>query len=259
MSRIKNAFNKGKAFIAFVTCGDPDLATTAAVVREAVKNGADLVELGIPCANAMADGPVIQAANKRALAGGTTVEKIFELVGALRKETAVPLVFMTYKDVVFDYGIENFLASCEELGIDGLILPDLSLEQRKKLVKLCHKYHVDLISLIAPVIDDGVKTVAQEAEGFIYVMSKRGLTGTPTEISANLISVVQLIKQSSNIPCCIGFGISTPEQAKAMAGLADGVIVGSAIIKLLAKYSKDAPRYVGAYVKSMKGAVKEAN
>ena len=258
MSKIYQAFEHGKAFIPFITCGDPDLATTAAVVREAVRNGADLIELGIPFSDPTAEGPVIQGANERALAGGVTTDQIFDLVRDLRQDVVIPMVFMTYANVVFSYGAEKFIRTCREVEIDGLILPDLPFEEKEEFLPLCHTHSVDLISLIAPTSENRIAMIAREAEGFLYIVSSLGVTGTRTEITTDLSSIVEIVRQNTDIPCAIGFGISTPEQAKKMAGLSDGAIVGSAIIKLLEKYETEAPAKVGSYVKEMKDAVLQA-
>lgn len=256
MSKIKKAFENGKAFVAFITCGDPDLATTAAVVRETVRNGADLIELGIPFSDPTAEGPVIQGANLRALRGGVTTDKIFDLVRDLRRDVTVPMVFMTYANVVFSYDAEKFISTCSEIGIDGLILPDLPFEEKEEFQPICTRYGVDLISLIAPTSDNRVAMIAREAEGFLYIVSSLGVTGTRSEIRTDISSLVRLVRENTTIPCAVGFGISTPEQAKKMADISDGAIVGSAIIKLIEKYGKDAPEYVGEYVKSMKDALR---
>ena len=257
MSKIANAFKNGKAFIPFITCGDPDLATTAAVVRAAVENGADLIELGIPFSDPTAEGPVIQGANLRALKGGVNTDKVFDLVRDLRTDVTVPMVFMTYANVVFSYGSERFISTCAQIGIDGLILPDIPFEEKDDFLPICHKYGVDLISLIAPTSENRIGMIAKEAEGFIYVVSSLGVTGVRTEIKTDLDAIVSVIRENTDVPCAIGFGISTPEQAKKMAGVSDGAIVGSAIIKLLEKYGADAPKYVGEYVRSMKDAILE--
>ncbi|MBQ2040125.1 MAG: tryptophan synthase subunit alpha [Thermoguttaceae bacterium] len=256
MSNIKKAFANGKAFIAFITCGDPDLATTAAVVRAAVENGADLIELGIPFSDPTAEGPVIQSASYRALAGGVTTDKIFGLVKELRADVEVPLVFMTYANVVFSYGAEKFISSCKELGVDGLILPDLPFEEKGEFDGLCKQYGVDLISLVAPTSENRIAMIAKEAEGFLYIVSSLGVTGTRKEINTDVAAIVDVVRKNTQIPCAVGFGISTPEQAKKMAEASDGAIVGSAIVKLLAKYGKESPRYVGEYVKMMKDALR---
>ena len=256
MSKIARAFENGKAFIAFITCGDPDLETTAAAVRAAVENGADLIELGIPFSDPTAEGPVIQGANLRALSGGITTDKVFDFVREIRRDVSVPMVFMTYANVVFSYGSERFISTCKEIGIDGLILPDIPFEEKDEFQPICKKYGVDLISLIAPTSQNRIAMIAKEAEGFLYIVSSLGVTGTRSEIETDLSKMVKLVRENANIPCAIGFGISTPEQAKQMADIADGAIVGSAIVKLLEKHGKDAPRYIGEYVKSMKDGMK---
>lgn len=257
MSNIKSAFEKGKAFIAFITCGDPDLETTAAAVREAVKNGADLIELGIPFSDPTAEGPVIQAASYRALKGGVTTDKIFDFVRELRRDVKIPMVFMTYANVVFSYGSERFMSLCRETGIDGIILPDLPYEEKDEFLPMCRKYGIDLISLIAPTSKNRIAMIAKEAEGFLYIVSSLGVTGTRSEITTDLSSIIKVVRENTSIPCAIGFGISTPEQAHKMSKLSDGVIVGSAIVKILEQYGKDAPKHVGEYVKSMKDAMKD--
>ena len=255
MSKIASAFANGKAFIPFITCGDPDFETTKECIHEMVRNGADLIELGIPFSDPTAEGPVIQGANIRALAGGATTDRVFEMVTELRNEIDVPLVFMTYANVIYSYGAERFIFSCSRLGIDGLILPDLPFEEKDEFLPVCQKYGVDLISLIAPTSAGRIAKIASEAEGFIYIVSSLGVTGTRSEISTDLASIVKVIRENSTIPCAIGFGISNPEQAKKMADIADGAIVGSAIIKLIAEYGKNAPPYVGAFTNRMKTAL----
>lgn len=253
--RIAEAFRNEKAFIPFITCGDPDLETTAKVVRAMVHAGADLIELGIPFSDPTAEGPVIQEANVRALAAGATTDKIFDLVRDLRKDVTVPMVFMTYSNVVFSYDAEVFIRTCSEIGIDGLILPDLPFEEKEEFADLCSKYQVALISLIAPTSENRIAMIAREAEGFLYVVSSLGVTGTRTEITTDIGAIVKLIRENTDIPCAVGFGISTPKQAHDMAEKSDGAIVGSAIIKLLAKYGREAAGPVAEYVKSMKDAL----
>ena len=257
MSNICRAFENGKAFIAFITCGDPDLETTAAAVRAAAANGADLIELGIPFSDPTAEGPVIQAASIRALKGAVTTDKIFDFVRGLREEVTVPMAFMTYANVVFSYGSERFISTCSEIGIDGLILPDVPYEEKEEFLPICRQYGVDLISLIAPTSQDRIAMIAREAEGFLYVVSSLGVTGMRKEIHTDLASMIAEVRRNSDIPCAIGFGIADPRQAKTMATLADGVIVGSAIVKLLGQYGKDAPKYIGEYVASMRRALDE--
>lgn len=254
MSKIGTAFQNGKAFIPFITCGDPDLETTAKVVRAAAENGADLIELGIPFSDPTAEGPVIQGANLRALAGGVTTDKIFELVKELRNDVKIPLVFMTYANVVFSYGTERFMAKCRDLGIDGIIIPELPFEEKGEFSGAAKKYGVDLISLIAPTSADRITMIAKEAEGFIYIVSSLGVTGERAEISTDISHIVEVVRSNCDIPCAVGFGISKPEQAQKMAAVSDGVIVGSAIIRIIERYGKEAAPYVGEYVKSMKEA-----
>ena len=255
MSNISKAFAKGKAFIPFITCGDPDLETTAKAVRAMAQNGADLIELGIPFSDPTAEGPVIQGANLRALNGGTTTDKVFSLVNELRKDVTVPMVFMTYANVVFSYGAEKFISTCSEIGIDGLILPDLPFEEKGEFQPLCDKYSVDLISLIAPTSHERIGMIASQAQGFIYVVSSLGVTGVRSRITTDIGSIVDVIRQNTNVPCAVGFGISTPEQAKHMAQLSDGAIVGSAIIKILEKHGRDSAEKVGEFVRAMKEAL----
>ncbi len=255
MNKISKAFEKGKAFIPFITCGDPDLETTAAVVREMAANGADLIELGIPFSDPTAEGPVIQNANLRALSGGVTTDKIFDLVRDLRKDVTIPMVFMTYANVVFSYGAEKFISTLNEIGIDGLILPDLPFEEKNEFQPLCKKYDVKLISLIAPTSENRIAMIAKEAEGFIYIVSSLGVTGTRSEIKTDLASIVKIIRESTQVPCAIGFGISNPEQAQKMADISDGAIVGSAIVKILEKEGRNAAGPVGRFVKEMKDAI----
>ncbi|MDY3281078.1 tryptophan synthase subunit alpha [Dysosmobacter sp.] len=258
MSNIAKAFAGGKAFIPFITCGDPDLETTAKAVRAMAAAGADLIELGVPFSDPTAEGPVIQAANVRALAAGTTTDKIFGLVRDLRKDVTIPMVFMTYANVVFSYGAEKFISNCAEIGIDGLILPDIPYEEKEEFDPICRRYGVDLISMVAPTSEDRIAMVAREAVGFLYVVSSLGVTGVRSEITTDIGAMVRLIRESTDLPCAVGFGISTPEQAKKMAGLSDGAIVGSAIVKLLAQYGREAVPYVAEYVKQMKDAVRLA-
>ncbi|MBR4667202.1 MAG: tryptophan synthase subunit alpha [Butyrivibrio sp.] len=255
MSKIKNAFSNGKAFVAFITCGDPDLETTKKAVVAAVEGGADLIELGIPFSDPTAEGPVIQGANLRALNGGVTTDKIFDMVVELRKKVSVPMVFMTYANVVYSYGSEKFISKCNEIGMDGLILPDLPFEEKDEFNDICVKYDVDLVSLIAPTSENRIAMIAKEAKGFIYIVSSLGVTGTRTNITTDLDSMVKLVRDNTDIPCAIGFGISTPEQAAKFSAKSDGVIVGSAIIKILEKYGKEAPVHIKDYIHEMKEAM----
>ena len=257
MSRITDAFARGKAFIPFITCGDPDLETTAKVVRAMAEAGADVIELGIPFSDPTAEGPVIQAANARALQAGTTTDRIFDLVRDLRRDVSVPMVFMTYANVVFSYGTERFLAICREIGMDGLILPDVPYEEKDEFAPLCRQYGLDFISLIAPTSEDRIAMIAREASGFVYVVSSLGVTGMRSSITTDIGAMVKLVRAANpDIPCAVGFGISTPEQAARMAALSDGAIVGSAIVNLMAKHGREAMPFVRDYVAAMKAAVR---
>ena len=257
MSDITKAFDHGKAFIAFITCGDPDLETTGKVVRAAVENGADLIELGIPFSDPTAEGPVIMDADKRALDGGVTTDDIFKFTKELRKDISVPMVYMTYANVVFHYGIERFCQRASDAGISGLILPDVPYEESAEFKGICSKYGMDLISMVAPTSEDRVATIAKQASGFIYIVSSLGVTGTRSSITTDLSPIISTIRENTDIPCAIGFGISNPEQGRAMAKLADGSIVGSGIVKIIAANGRDSAEPVGSYVKSMKDAVRD--
>ena len=237
MSRIQKAFENKKAFIAFLTAGDPSLDKTEEYILEMERAGADLIEI-------------------RALSGGVTTDDIFDMVKKLREKTEIPLVFMTYLNPVFHYGYEAFFERCQDVGIDGIIIPDLPFEEKEEFLPVCRRYGVELISLIAPTSKDRIAMIAREADGFLYVVSSLGVTGARSEIKTDLASMMETVRQNTHIPAAIGFGISTPEQAKRMAELADGVIVGSAIVKLLEQHGKDAPGCIGAYVKTMKDAIR---
>ena len=255
MSNIRKAFGNGKALIPFITCGDPDLQTTDKVVKALAEAGADLIELGIPFSDPTAEGPVIQEANVRALAAGTTTDRIFNMVRQLRKDVSVPLAFMTYANVVFSYGSERFISTCAEIGMDGLILPDVPFEEKEEFSSICKRYGIDLISLVAPTSEGRIAQIARDAEGFVYVVSSLGVTGARSEITTDIGTMVRLIRENTDLPCAVGFGISTPEQARKMAALSDGAITGSAIVQLMALHGKDAVPYVSEYVKTMKQAV----
>ncbi|MCD8326068.1 MAG: tryptophan synthase subunit alpha [Lachnospiraceae bacterium] len=266
MSKVTDAFLKGKAFIPFITCGDPDLETTKKLVAAMEEAGADVIELGIPFSDPTAEGPVIQEANLRALSGGVTTDKILDMVKELRRTVRVPLVFMTYANVVYSYGnnsktnieggTEKFLQKAADAGIDGLILPDVPYEEKADFQPLCRKYGIDYISLIAPTSHDRIRTIAREAEGFVYCVSSLGVTGVRSKITTDIGAMVELVREATKVPAAIGFGISTPEQAKEISAKADGVIVGSAIVKIIAAHGVDSVPYVADYVKSMKDAIR---
>ena len=255
MSRVRDVFSKGKAFIPFVTAGDPNLQVTENLIPAMAQAGADFIELGIPFSDPVAEGIVIQEADKRALDSGTTTDKIFDMVKRVRKKTDAPLGFMTYINPVFVYGSRTFIERAADCGIDALIVPDMPFEEKEELLPYCHEYGIDLISLIAPTSKERIQAIAAEAEGFVYCVSSMGVTGVRQEITTDIGQMVALVKKVQNIPCAVGFGISTPQQAKAMAGVADGIIVGSAIVKLIGQYGENCVDPVCQYVKKMKEAV----
>lgn len=258
MSNIAQAFAQGKAFIPFITCGDPSLDTSEQLVYAMDRAGADLIELGIPFSDPTAEGPVIQGANLRALAGGVTVEKIFDMVRRIRRHTDIPLVFMTYANVVFSHGVDRFVKTAADIGMDGLILPDVPFEEKDEFDASCRTHGMDLISLISPTSHDRIARIAADAQGFVYCVSSLGVTGTRSAITTDTGAMVDLVKQAQDIPCAIGFGISSPAQAEERAATSDGVIAGSAIVKLCAEYGEACVPHVADYVRSMKSAVMRA-
>lgn len=255
MSKLSDVFKNNKAFIPFITGGDPDLETTEKLLYAMSESGADIIEIGIPFSDPIAEGPVIQKASQRALDGGCTTDKLFELAARVSPNIDTPLVFMTYINPIYTYGKDKFMDKCSQSGIKGIIVPDLPFEEKEELSDVCDKYGIDLISLIAPTSNERITKIAKEAKGFIYCVSSLGVTGVRSEITTDVGAMTKLVKQVSDIPCAIGFGISTPEQAAKMAESSDGVIVGSAIVKIVEKYGKDSIEYVKDYVKSMKEAV----
>ena len=255
MSRIRQAFEGHKAFIPFITCGDPDLSTTEEIVLACAEAGADLIELGIPFSDPTAEGPVIMAADERALKAGVTTDQIFELVKRLRSTLTIPLVFMTYANVVFSYGMDRFMKQASEAGIDGLILPDVPFEEKQEFREKTKEYGIELISMIAPTSNERIEKIAKEAEGFLYIVSSLGVTGVRSTITTDIPSMVSLVRRCTDIPCAVGFGISTPEQAARMASFSDGAIVGSAIVRMIAEHGTSAAEPVRAYVRAMAEAV----
>lgn len=256
MSKIQDAFSNGKAFIAFLTAGDPSAECTVNYILEMEKAGADLIEIGIPFSDPTAEGVVIQEASLRALKGGMTTEGVFQIVEEVRKKSQVPLALMTYLNPVFHYGYEAFFSRCQSLGVDGIIVPDLPFEEKREAEEVAARFGVDVISLIAPTSKERIRLIAKEAKGFIYVVSSMGVTGVRSKITTDIAGMVKEIRAVTDTPCAIGFGISTPEQAAEMAGYADGVIVGSAIVKQIEKYGEKAEKALADYVSSMKAAIK---
>ncbi|MEE8886492.1 MAG: tryptophan synthase subunit alpha [Eubacteriales bacterium] len=255
--RIEDAFKNGKAFIPFITAGDPSIEKTEEYILAMERAGADLIEIGIPFSDPIAEGVVIQEADLRSLEAGTTTDSVFEMVGRLREKTDMPLVFMTYLNIVFYYGYEKFFTNCEKVGISGIIIPDMPYEEKGECESIAAAHGVDIVSMVAPTSEDRIKMIAGESKGFLYVVSSMGVTGVRSEITTDLGSIMKAVRASgSKTPAAIGFGISTPEQAKKMASIADGVIVGSAIVKLVAKYGDQAEQPIYDFVKSMKDAIR---
>ncbi len=259
MNNILQAFQNGKAFIPFITCGDPSLEITEQLVYAMEQAGADLIELGIPFSDPTAEGPVILEAGKRALAAGTTTDLIFDMINRIRRRSQIPMVFMTYANVVFSYGIERFVKKAASLGIDGIILPDVPFEEKREFEEPCKKYGLAFISMIAPTSHDRIRMIAKQADGFLYCVSSLGVTGSRSKITTDIRSMIHLAKETACLPCAVGFGISNPTQAAAIAAYADGIIVGSAIVKLCAAYGAGCVPHVAAFVKQMKEAVNKAS
>lgn len=255
MNKITEAFSKRKAFIPFVTAGDPDLETTKKLLFAMREAGADLIEIGIPFSDPVAEGPVIQEADERALTSGVTTDKIFDMVMEIREQLAIPLVFMTYINPVYVYGTEKFAKRMKECGVEGIIVPDVPFEEKQEIADIFRKEGRTLISMIAPTSSDRVKMIAREAEGFVYCVSSLGVTGVRSEIGTGISKLIDQVREVSDIPCAIGFGISTPEQAKSMSEISDGAIVGSAIVRIVAEHGRESVSHVREYVEKMAEAV----
>ncbi len=255
MSKIADAFRDNKAFIGFLTAGDPDLETTKRIIKKMAEAGCSLVEIGIPFSDPIAEGPVIQNANIRALKNNVTTDDVFDMVRELKKDISIPMVFMTYLNVLFKYGYDRFLQNASDAGICGVIIPDMPYEEKEELQSVAKNYGIEVVSLIAPTSEDRIKTIAKDAEGFIYTVSSLGVTGVRSEIKTDLDSITKAIREVTDVPVAIGFGINTPEQAHMYSQIADGVIVGSAIVKIIEQYGTDAPDKVYEYVNSMVDAI----
>ncbi len=258
MSKIQTAFEKGKCFIPFITAGDPSLDKTVEYVLTMAQAGADIIEIGIPFSDPTAEGAVIQEASLRALQAGFTMEGLFEAVERIREKSKVPLIFMTYINPVFHYGYDAFFEKCQSLSVDGFISPDVPFEEKEEIAGIAQKYGVDVISMVSPTSRERIRRIAEDAEGFVYVVSSMGVTGVRSEFSSNLKETVTQLKKYTEVPCAIGFGISTPEQAAQMAAIADGAIVGSAIVRIVADKKEQAGEALADYVSKMKNAVRGA-
>lgn len=254
MSKIAKAFENGTAFIGFLTAGDPTIDKTVEYVLAMEEAGCDLIEIGIPFSDPMAEGVVIQDANVRALKHDTTTDDVFDIVRRVRQKSDVPLVFLTYINPVFFYGYEKFFKRCAELGVDGIISPDLPYEEKGEIADIARDNGVDVISLIAPTSSERIKMIAADATGFIYVVSSLGVTGMRSEIKTDLGAILSDIREVTDLPLAVGFGINTPKQASEIGNIADGVIVGSAIVKLIEQHGENASKALKEYVKSMKEA-----
>ncbi len=258
MSRIESVFKSNKAFIPFITAGDPTLAVTKKIILRMEAAGADLIEIGIPFSDPVAEGQVIQAADDRALKNGITTDQIFDMVEELREESSIPIAFMTYINPIHTYGAQRFMDRCRKACVDAVIVPDLPYEEKEEIKPYCNQYGITLISMIAPSSKERIRMIAREAEGFLYCVSSMGVTGVRDELGADINSMIKEAKEAKDIPCAIGFGISTYDQAKTMAAYADGVIVGSAIVKIIGDYGEDCIPYVEDYVHNMKAACLDA-
>lgn len=236
MSNLKEIFTDKKAFIPFVVADDPDVETTVESVLTLAKNGADIVELGIPFSDPVADGPVIQKADLRAFKAGVSTEVVFEIVEKIRQESNVPIVFLTYLNIPFKYGYEKFCQRCQKLNISGLVIPDAPIEEQGELRPIAEQFGVDLIPLVAPTSGKRIEKIAQSATGFIYVVSSLGVTGVRDDLAIQQLSkTITQIKQVTDIPVAIGFGIHSPEQVEKLASITDGIIIGSAVVKIIAE------------------------
>lgn len=255
MSRIATAFYNKKAFIPFITAGDPSIEVTEQLILGMAEAGADLIEIGIPFSDPVAEGSVIQEASCRALQSGTTADLIFDMVARIRRSSEVPLAFMTYANPVYTYGIERFLANCKKSGVDALIIPDVPFEEKEEFKPFCDHYGITMISMVAPTSKDRIIRIAEEAEGFLYCVSSLGVTGVRSKIGTEAKAMIELVKEIKDIPCAIGFGISTPEQVTEVSAFCDGVIVGSAIVKLIARYGNGCIPYVTDYIRELKEAL----
>ncbi len=257
MNRLNRVFSQGKAFIPFITAGDPNLEVTQRLIPAMAAAGADLIEIGIPFSDPVAEGVVIEQASTRALLASATTEKIFRVVEQARKETDVPLAFMTYSNPVLACGPERFMRQSAQCGVDAIIIPDLPFEEKGEFQDVAQRHGIALISLIAPTSRDRINNIAAQAEGFVYCVSSLGVTGVRQEITTDIAEMVRLVKSVRDIPCAIGFGISTEDQARAMATHGDGVIVGSAIVKLAEQYGPECIEPICRYVRQMKAALTE--
>lgn len=255
MSKIADAFMNKKAFIPFLTAGDPTMEATERYIKIMADAGADVIEIGIPFSDPVAEGPVIQEATLRSLTHGTTTDAIFDMVERVRPTISIPLVVMTYLNPIYVYGADQFMARCKKAGICGVIVPDMPFEEKGVLIDVAHAHDIEVVSLIAPTSEERIGMIAKEAEGFVYCVSSMGVTGVRKEITTDVGAIVDQIKRYNDVPVAVGFGISTPEQAAAMANVSDGAIVGSAIVRIIGEHGDKADEALREYVQAMKAAV----
>jgi len=258
MNRIKDAFDCKKPFIVYLMAGDPDLATSAEYILTAQDAGVDIIEIGIPFSDPVAEGEVIEAAAGRSLRAGTRLDGVFEMVASIKDKMRIPMLFMTYANPVFVYGYDRFFSRCVEIGICGVIIPDMPFEEQGEAKEIAGKYGVEIVTLVATTSENRTERIAQNAEGFIYLVSSLGVTGMRTETS-DLSSIVSEIKGITDVPVAIGFGISTPEQVAYYSAIADGVIVGSAIVQIVGQHGKDAKQELYEYIRKMKSGLEFCN
>lgn len=262
MNRIATRFNElkevnRKALITFVTAGDPNLNTTKRLVKEMEASGADIIELGIPYSDPIAEGPVIQLANSRALKNSIKIKDIMNMVSEVRKEVKVPLVYLLYYNCILQYGPERFFTDCKDCGIDGVIIPDLPFEERDEIDGVADQFDVNIITLVAPTSRERIEKITRDAKGFLYCVSSLGVTGVRNSFNTDFNEFFSYINKYCNIPKAIGFGISTPEHVRSLRGYSDGLIVGSAIVRQVEKSSSEdeAVKNVGSYVKELREAL----
>ena len=254
MIKIKEAFQNKKAFIAYLMAGDPDLETSAEYILTAQEAGADLIEIGIPFSDPIAEGEVIQASSARAINAGTRLDGVFTMVSSIKSKMKIPMLFMTYLNPAFVYGYDKFFSRCADIGISGIIIPDLPFEEQGEAKEVAKKYEVEVVTLVAPTSKERTAEIARNAEGFIYLVSSMGVTGVRTKITTDLSPIVKEIRGITKVPVAVGFGVSTPMQAASYSSVADGVIVGSAIVRIIGQYGKEAKNALRDYIKMMKEA-----
>ncbi|MCL2397702.1 MAG: tryptophan synthase subunit alpha [Defluviitaleaceae bacterium] len=259
-NRISDTFaalknNGKKALIAFITGGDPDIEVTEKLILAMGEAGVDIIEIGIPFSDPIAEGPVIEAAAARALGGGCTIDKLFDMVENVRNKTNIPLLFMTYANPIYAYGKERFMAKCRAVGIDGIIVPDVPYEEKSEFEDECNRHNIYQIPLIAPTSGARAEKIAREAKGFIYCVSSLGVTGIRNDINTDIAELIKRVNSISSVPCAVGFGISTPEQARDMAKISDGVIIGSAIVDLVARHGEGSIESVRKFVSEIKSSI----